>query len=129
MAYICCRALLPSGLMLTCFYRYSWGEGENNWGIIVTGNISIEFDTVGQIGNTIITPECPMTGYRFEMFSKIAVAAKKNGSVVIGQVVHPGRQVLASINPEPISASNVQLCEYTRTRKTVLLLFLSLISY
>ncbi|KEY71677.1 hypothetical protein S7711_02912 [Stachybotrys chartarum IBT 7711] len=86
-----------------------WAEGENSWGMIITGNIDIEFGTVTQMKDMIITPECPPEGHRFDMFKRVAAAAKASGSMAIGQVTHSGRQVLASINPEPVSASDVQL--------------------
>ncbi|KPM44536.1 hypothetical protein AK830_g1990 [Neonectria ditissima] len=86
-----------------------WGEGENSWGVIVTGNIDIEFDSVDGIADNIITPECDTEGERFEKFKQLAAAAKANGSLIVAQVTHPGRQVAARVNPVAISASDVQL--------------------
>lgn len=90
----------------------SWGEGENSWGVIITGNIDIEFDSLDAIADMVITPECPFEGERFERFKQIAAAAKANGSLIVAQVTHPGRQVQSRVNKEAISASDVQLGEY-----------------
>ncbi|KAL2056069.1 hypothetical protein ABVK25_003712 [Lepraria finkii] len=48
-------------------------------------------------------------GERFEAFRQLAAASKAHGSLVIGQVSHPGRQVGSSIQKDPVSASDVQL--------------------
>lgn len=86
-----------------------WAEG--GYGIILSGNIMIELDQLEAAGNMIIPPDAPFTGERFEAFQKLALAAKAGGSLFFGQLSHPGRQVSASIQPVPISASNVPLEE------------------
>ncbi|KAH7121881.1 hypothetical protein B0J13DRAFT_629008 [Dactylonectria estremocensis] len=86
-----------------------WGEGKDSWGVIVTGNVDIEFDSLDGPADMIITPECAPEGKRFEAFKKIADAGKKDGSLIVAQVTHPGRQVQARVNPVAISASDVQL--------------------
>lgn len=62
-------------------------------------------------GNCIIPPDAPFRGPRFEGFEAIAHGVKEaaQGSLIIGQLSHPGRQVEESIQPHPISASAVQL--------------------
>lgn len=86
-----------------------WGKGKNSWGVIITGNVDIEFDSLDGLADMVITPECPPEGERFEAFKKIAAAAKVDGSLILAQVTHPGRQVQARVNPIAISASDVQL--------------------
>ncbi|QRW10138.1 NADH:flavin oxidoreductase/NADH oxidase [Ceratobasidium sp. AG-Ba] len=59
-------------------------------------------------GNSILyapheTPE------RLEQFRKIANAAKANGSLVLMQIMHPGRQTPGFINPFPVSSGDVRL--------------------
>ena len=59
-------------------------------------------------GNMIIyepyeTPE------RLEAFSRVAKAAKAHGSLAVVQLSHAGRQVYEFVNPNPVSASDVQL--------------------
>lgn len=89
--------------------KCSWGEGPNNFGVIVTGNIDVEFDYMSSIGDMIITPECKPEGERFEGFKAVAAAGKADGSLMLGQVTHAGRQVQKKIQPNPISASAVVL--------------------
>ncbi|KAK7430642.1 hypothetical protein QQZ08_002684 [Neonectria magnoliae] len=98
---------IPTDELIELYRR--WGEGENNWGVIITGNVDIEFDSLDAIGDNIITPECAPEGERFEKFKQLAAAAKANGSLIVAQVTHPGRQVQARLNPVAISASDVQL--------------------
>ncbi|KAF1915733.1 hypothetical protein BDU57DRAFT_518856 [Ampelomyces quisqualis] len=87
-------------------YRH-WGEGE--FGVILTGNIMIEYDHLEAAGNAIIPRGSPYEGERFEAFKELATQSKKHGSLIVGQVSHPGRQVTQHIQPKPISASDVQL--------------------
>ncbi|KAF3058210.1 NADPH dehydrogenase [Daldinia childiae] len=82
--------------------------GENEWGVIATGNIDIEFDMLDAVGDGIITPECPFSGPRFEAFQEMAKVAKANGSLIVAQVTHPGRQLAARIRKDTISASAIQ---------------------
>lgn len=51
-------------------------------------------------------------GERFEKFKELAKGAKADGSLLVAQVNHPGRQVEARVNPVAISASDVQLGEW-----------------
>jgi 2,4-dienoyl-CoA reductase-like NADH-dependent reductase (Old Yellow Enzyme family) len=90
---------------LTC----RWGEQHDGWGIIVTGNITIDYNHVAASGDPIITPESPFSGERFEGFKSLAAGGKAHGSLIIGQVNHPGRQVRSKYSKEAISASAIQL--------------------
>jgi 2,4-dienoyl-CoA reductase-like NADH-dependent reductase (Old Yellow Enzyme family) len=87
-------------------YRH-WGEGE--FGVILTGNIMMEYDHLEAAGNPIIPRGSKYEGERFEMFKELATQSKKHGSLIVGQISHPGRQVTDSIQKNPISASDVQL--------------------
>jgi 2,4-dienoyl-CoA reductase-like NADH-dependent reductase (Old Yellow Enzyme family) len=60
-------------------------------------------------GNPIIPLEAPFEGERFEAFKELGRQSKAHGSLIVGQVSHPGRQVEERVNPDPISASDVQL--------------------
>lgn len=91
---------------LTTLYR-RWGAGQ--WGQIVTGNIMIHPGHLESQGNMVVPPDAPFEGPRFEAFKEIAAAAKEHGSLVVGQVGHPGRQVSDEVQKHPISASDVQL--------------------
>lgn len=96
---------IPSSNLINVYKR--WGEG--SVGTILTGNIMIEFDQLEAAGNPIIPHGEAPKGERFEAFQKLAAAAKAHGSLIIGQVSHPGRQVQDKIQPHPISASDVRL--------------------
>lgn len=103
---------IPSKQLIT-LYR-SWGAG--GWGQILTGNISIDAVNLEAAGNAIIKADDPFEGPRFEAFKEMAAAGKENGSLMIGQVTHPGRQVESWIQPNPISASAVPLKQSTTGR-------------
>ncbi|XP_014553514.1 hypothetical protein COCVIDRAFT_107485 [Bipolaris victoriae FI3] len=96
---------VPSKELANVYRR--WGEGQ--FGVILTGNIMIEYDHLEAAGNPIIPRDAKFEGERFEMFKEIATQGKKHGSLMVGQVSHPGRQVSDDIQKNPISASDVQL--------------------
>ncbi|PQE07835.1 hypothetical protein CJF32_00002971 [Rutstroemia sp. NJR-2017a WRK4] len=96
---------IPSKELINVYKR--WGEGE--FGQILTGNIMIEYDQLEAMGNPIIPREAEFSGPRFEAFRDMAAAGKAHGSLMVGQVSHPGRQCEEKIQPNPISASDIQL--------------------
>ena len=96
---------IPSKDLINVYKR--WGEG--GLGLILTGNVMIACDQLEAPGNPIIPGEAPFSGERFEAFKDMATQSKKHGSLVVGQVSHPGRQTQARLQPNPVSASNVQL--------------------
>ena len=81
-----------------------WGEGEI--GVIVAGNLMLKYDAVEAFGNPILPDN---HDNRVEAFREVADLAKANGSLFIAQLSHPGRQGGAALNPNPVSASDVQL--------------------
>lgn len=96
---------IPSKNLINVYKR--WGEGQI--GTILTGNLMIDYNQLEAKGNAIIPPEAKFEGERFEAFETLAAESKKHGSLIIGQVSHPGRQVTTDINSDPVSASDVQL--------------------
>ncbi|TVY49275.1 NADH-dependent flavin oxidoreductase [Lachnellula occidentalis] len=96
---------IPSKNLVNVYKR--WGEGQ--YGQILTGNIMFEYDQLEAMGNPIIPRDAEYSGPRFEAFKDIATAAKAHGSLIVGQVSHPGRQVENRIQKNPVSASDVQL--------------------
>lgn len=96
---------IPTQNLINVYKR--WGEGA--LGLILTGNIMIDYEQLEAAGNPIIPQDASFSGERFEMFKELGAAAKKHGSLCVGQVSHPGRQVESRIQPNPISASDVQL--------------------
>jgi len=81
-----------------------WGEGEI--GMIVAGNLMLRYDAVEAYGNPILQDD---HDNRTEAFRKVTALAKKHGSLIVAQLSHPGRQGGAALNPNPVSASDVQL--------------------
>ncbi|RSL56409.1 hypothetical protein CEP54_008834 [Fusarium duplospermum] len=68
-----------------------WGQGKNNWGVIVTGNIDIDYEAIAELSDMIITLNDPFEGKRFEQFRALATAAKADGSLILGQPARPRR--------------------------------------
>jgi 2,4-dienoyl-CoA reductase-like NADH-dependent reductase (Old Yellow Enzyme family) len=96
---------IPSPEIHNVYQR--WGEG--GIGHILTGNIMLAYDQLEAPGNLIIPTDAPFDGPRFEAFAKLATLAKAHGSLITGQVTHPGRQVDRRIQLNPVSASDIQL--------------------
>lgn len=96
---------IPSENLVNLYRR--WGEG--GYGMILTGNLMMEYDQLEAAGNAIIPTGAPFEGERFEAFKKLATESKKHGSLIVGQVSHPGRQCEERIQPNPVSASDIQL--------------------
>ena len=81
-----------------------WGEGEI--GVIVAGNMMLKYDAVEAFGNPILIDD---HDGRVAAFRKVSDLAKAHGSLFIAQLSHPGRQGGAALNPNPVSASDIQL--------------------
>lgn len=96
---------IPSKNLVNVYKR--WGEG--GLGTILTGNLMIAYDQLEAPGNPIIPPDAPYSGERFEAFKELGAQAKKHGSLIVGQISHPGRQTEQRLQPDPVSASDVQL--------------------
>lgn len=101
---LCARGI-PSTNYINLYRR--WGEGQI--GLMLSGNIQIEYEHLEAAGNAIIPREAKFDGERFERFREAATEGKKNESLFMGQVSHPGRQVPDTIQAHPISASNIEL--------------------
>ncbi|GAB7353512.1 hypothetical protein MBLNU459_g3958t1 [Dothideomycetes sp. NU459] len=93
---------VPSKELIHLYQR--WGEG--NIGIIVQGNTMVRYDAVEAYGNPIL---CDNHDGRLEQYRELVKATKAHGSLFICQISHPGRQGTNALNPNPVSASDVQL--------------------
>ena len=96
---------VPSEKLINLYRR--WGEG--GFGVILTGNVMIEYDQLEAPANSIIPRGAPFSGERFEAFKKLGAAAKKEGTLCLAQVNHPGRQTPEMLQSDPVSASDIQL--------------------
>ena len=98
---------IPSENLINVYRR--WGEG--GFGVILTGNLMIAYDQLEAPGNPIIPPEAKAQpgDPRFDAFKKMADVSKAHGALIVGQVSHPGRQTEQRLQPDPVSASDIQL--------------------
>lgn len=92
----------PSAAYTRLYER--WGGGAI--GVIVAGNVMVRYDALEAYGNPVL---CDDHDNRVEAFREVARVAKRNGSLFVAQLSHPGRQGGAALNPNPVSASDVQL--------------------
>ncbi|KAK2758956.1 hypothetical protein FQN54_003054 [Arachnomyces sp. PD_36] len=99
------RRGIPTKELINAYRR--WGEGVP--GVNVTGNMMITYEHLEHAGNAIIPPDAPFSGERFHAFKELATEAKRYGSLIVGQVSHPGRQVSSDLVQDTISASDVRL--------------------
>ncbi|KAF9893418.1 hypothetical protein FE257_010730 [Aspergillus nanangensis] len=81
-----------------------WGEGDI--GIIISGNIMVQYDALEAYGNPILADN---HDDRVSSFRTMTTLAKAHGSLIIAQISHPGRQGAQHLNPHPVSASDVHL--------------------
>src|SRR5699024_5131063 len=76
-------------------------------GLICFGNIPIDRDNLENYYNAVLDPRNPWDPV--EAFSPAIRAAKSRGAICLPQIQYPGRQVPEFLNPNPRSASDVQL--------------------
>ncbi|KAJ5201828.1 uncharacterized protein N7498_006491 [Penicillium cinerascens] len=95
---------IPSPALIQAYK--SWGEAQI--GINLTGNVMIDPGHLEAAGNPVIPQHAEFSGERFERFQELAAAGKANGMLIVAQVGHPGRQTPQYLQPNPISASDVQ---------------------
>ncbi|OQE43575.1 hypothetical protein PENCOP_c003G05051 [Penicillium coprophilum] len=96
---------MPSRQLVQAYKN--WGNAEI--GMNLTGNIMVDPNHLEAAGNAVISRNEPFFGKRFELFQEIAAAGKANGSLLVAQIGHPGRQTPMEVQPHPISASAIQL--------------------
>ncbi|KAF5613318.1 oxidoreductase [Fusarium tjaetaba] len=87
---------------------YKW-FGRGGIGIILTGNLIVDAINIEGAGNLIVPPDAPFQGPRFEAYQCLAKAGNHDGSLMLAQLSHGGRQVQDKFQPDPVSASDVHL--------------------
>lgn len=97
---------IPSESMVNLYRR--WGEC-GDIGVIVTGCVMVHPAHLVSTGNPVVPIGSGFSGERFERYQDVAQQAKRAGSLVLAQLSHPGRQVAAEIQPNPVSASAVPM--------------------
>ncbi|CAI5451941.1 unnamed protein product [Caenorhabditis angaria] len=95
---------LPSQTLLNLYDK--WGNGQ--FGAILTGNVIVDSTHLESAGNAIIFKEGDGPERR-ELFGKWSKNIKQSGSLAFVQLSHGGRQTPVTVQPNPFSASSVQL--------------------
>lgn len=90
---------------LTIIVQIELADGGS--GLICFGNIPIDRNNLENYHNAVLDPRNPWDPVA--AFSPAIEAAKSRGAIVLPQLQYPGRQVPEFLNPEPRSASDVQL--------------------
>lgn len=96
---------VPSEYLVNLYRR--WGKG--GFGTILTGNIMLDCVNLESAGNMITPMEPGDLSARLAAYTKLATSAKSEGSLLIGQISHPGRQVEDRLQKDPVSASDIHL--------------------
>lgn len=74
--------------------------------MIVSGNTMVRYDAVEAFGNPILVDDHDGRVAKYREMTRLAQA---HGSLIVAQLSHPGRQGSKALNPNPVSASDVQL--------------------
>ena len=82
-------------------YR-KWANGGT--GLLITGNVMIDRQALGEPGNVVIEDERDM-----EMLKKWAEAGKENNTHIWMQINHPGKQAPKSVAKESVAPSAIEI--------------------
>lgn len=77
-----------------------WADGGS--GILVTGNVMIDRNALGEPGNVVIEDERDL-----ELLTAWARAGTRNGTQLWMQINHPGKQVMRTLNPVSVAPSAI----------------------
>jgi 2,4-dienoyl-CoA reductase-like NADH-dependent reductase (Old Yellow Enzyme family) len=96
------KKFLPDTELLRLYEKFS----ASGAGLLITGNILLDPNSLGEPNNVVLEETTPL-----DSFKEWARVAKKNGSVLWGQINHPGRQspILLSkqiVAPSPIAVNS-----------------------
>ena len=90
--------LAPSQNIVDLYGRWAAGGA----GILVTGNVAVDFRHLGEPGNIVVEDETHL-----EMLRHWAQAGTAHGTQLWMQINHPGRQSPRSVNRRPVAPSEV----------------------
>ncbi|KAJ5822567.1 hypothetical protein N7447_004907 [Penicillium robsamsonii] len=83
-----------------------WSEG--GWGMIVTGNVQVDIDHLGQHLDPAFQGENAVSDDKhLESWKKYAAASQKHGSPTIVQISHPGKQSMRGAGRRGLFASTM----------------------
>lgn len=80
----------------------TWGEGD--LGLIITGNIMVDGDELGEPNNIILDNDADLDHFR-----EWATRTKRHGAALWAQINHPGRQAPAAISKVTVAPSAVKM--------------------
>jgi len=90
----------PTEELINLYSRWA----DSNTGILVTGNVMIDENALGEPANVVISDD-----KNIELLRKWAEAGKKNGNHIFVQLNHPGKQSPKSLSPKPVAPSPIPL--------------------
>jgi len=85
-----------------CRLYETWGAG--GLGLIITGNVMVDGDELGEPNNVVLDNDKDL-----DKFRAWTSAAKKNGAQIWAQVNHPGRQAPSAISKVTVAPSAIKL--------------------
>ena len=85
-----------------CRLYETWGAG--GLGLIITGNVMVDGDELGEPNNVVLDNDNDL-----EKFRAWTSAAKKNGAQIWAQINHPGRQAPSAISRVTVAPSAIKL--------------------
>ncbi|KAI6176115.1 Oxidored-FMN domain-containing protein [Aphelenchoides bicaudatus] len=95
---------IPTQRVINLYEKF----GNGGFGLVLTGNISVEHNHIEAPGAMAISKEGDSRESRLQ-FRRLAEAGKSGGALFIGQLNHGGRQTFANINPNPFAVSDIPL--------------------
>ncbi|MBV6492649.1 MAG: NADPH dehydrogenase [Turneriella sp.] len=90
----------PSDKLIRLYKK--WGEGEI--GLIITGNIMVDSNELGEPNNVVLEND-----HSLEKFRAWTKATQKHGSQIWAQINHPGRQSPLAISKTTVAPSAIKL--------------------
>lgn len=94
------RGNSPSKQLVNLYRK--WADG--GAGIVVTGNIMVDRDALGEPGNVVVDDDRDM-----DTLKEWAKSGTINGTHLWAQLNHPGRQSPRSLSKEPVAPSAISL--------------------
>lgn len=94
------KAHRPTQQLINLYRR--WAEGGT--GLLITGNVMIDSNALGEVGNVVIEDESNLGWLR-----TWAEAGQQNGAQIWVQLNHPGKQSPRNVSQHPVAPSAVPM--------------------
>ncbi|HNI88366.1 MAG TPA: NADH:flavin oxidoreductase/NADH oxidase family protein, partial [Leptospiraceae bacterium] len=92
------RSLLPDKAIYRLYERF----GSSGAGLLITGNIIIDKTALGEPNNVVLE-----NATNLDPFKEWVRIAKQHGSILFGQINHPGRQSPVLLSKQPVAPSAI----------------------